>query len=284
MRIIQSALSISLLFLTTINFAQESGEKNITLSEAQVFFGAQISDYRSLNLVEMQKFAPSSSILARDFTGFSQSGYGYLNSSQLLAASLGLSFKNLPYMTLRLGLNYSDRNSFYGSLSKSETGRYDTLTSSATGQQYFQDTTRFSMAYFNHSSQIISFDASILFRTNPEKRWSIYGGVGYTAGIGFNSFSSIGYSEYTYGQNYGYGGESPNAVSINETFKNKSYFTHTIYLPMGVDFRIGKKREFWNRLHLFYEIKPSITFNHIPELGTSTHLGIGHGLGIRVKW
>lgn len=283
MRILHLISLLSFLLLPTFNFAQESEEKSITLAEAQVFIGGHISSFQSLTLDEMKKFAPNSSILSKDYTGFGQSGYPYLNNHRSLKVSLGLSFKKLPSATLRLGINYANRDLFYGSLWKSETHPYDTLTSSQNGQQYFVDSSRIYSTYFMQSSDNLGIDASLIFRTKPEARWSLFGGIGYGLAVGINSQTMINYNDLSQINNpYYYQNET--VAYESENFKNKTFFSQSLFLPMGVDFRIGKKREFWNRLHLFYEINPSITFNHIPEFGTSTHLGIGHGLGIRVKW
>ena len=47
---------------------------------------------------------------------------------------------------------------------------------------------------------------------------------------------------------------------------------------------LGKKKEFWKRTHLFYELRPGINITSIPELGTITNSSNQHGLGLRVTW
>jgi hypothetical protein len=63
-------------------------------------------------------------------------------------------------------------------------------------------------------------------------------------------------------------------------FTNKKKFACAAYVPLGVDFRIGKKRAFWKRTHLFYELRPSVTT--IPELRTFANAGVQQGIGLRV--
>jgi len=53
---------------------------------------------------------------------------------------------------------------------------------------------------------------------------------------------------------------------------------------LGIDFRIGKKREFWKRTHLFYELRPGINVTSIPELRPITNASVQHGIGLRVSW
>jgi hypothetical protein len=73
------------------------------------------------------------------------------------------------------------------------------------------------------------------------------------------------------------------AGTFQKAFRKKQY-DFGAYLPLGVDFRIGNKRDFWKRIHLFYEARPSINMTAIPELRTITNASIFHGLGVKVKW
>jgi hypothetical protein len=53
---------------------------------------------------------------------------------------------------------------------------------------------------------------------------------------------------------------------------------------MGLDFRLGKKREFLNRLHLFVETRPSMTITTIPSLKTLLTPNITSSFGLRIVW
>src|SRR5690606_33840629 len=133
---------------------------------------------------------------------------------------------------------------------------YDTLTSSQTGQVVYIDsvyTQNYSMDYV---SEQLRLDGSVIFRTNPEGRWSLYAGIGFTVGLSVNATTEIYYSKYgrietrypngqtSHSYQYYYPGSY---ISKTETFRNKTNFSVSPYIPMGVDFRIGKKREFWKR-------------------------------------
>jgi hypothetical protein len=72
--------------------------------------------------------------------------------------------------------------------------------------------------------------------------------------------------------------------NIVEYFENKMNFSTSIFIPMGVDFRMGKNREFWKRLHLYYEMKPSITYTAIPELKRITTVNLINSFGIKVTF
>jgi hypothetical protein len=141
-----------------------------------------------------------------------------------------------------------------------------------------------------YSSEQLRFDGSLIFRTNPEARWSLFTGIGITAGFSFNAYSEIYFSQTnsiearfpngnssTYYSHFGNDWET-------EKFRNKNNLAFSTYIPMGIDFRIGKKSEFWKQTHLFYEIRPGINMTSIPELRTLTNRTIQHGLGLKVSW
>ena len=156
---------------------------------------------------------------------------------------------------------------------------YDTLTSSQTGAQTVltHDTLyRYSMT--NLSKQL-RLDAALIFRTNESARWSLYAGVGASLGYTIESTTRIDYTI----ENVDRPKDKENTIASSqlEIFENKNYLTSSIYAPLGIDFRIGKKREFWKHLHLTYELKPSINFVAIPEIKTVTVVGMVSTGGLR---
>lgn len=136
-----------------------------------------------------------------------------------------------------------------------------------------------------YSSQQLRLESSVIFRTNPAKRWSLYAGAGLSFGLSYKAETYINYfayssvsglaSEYSGSQNY---------QSKTEHFKNKMTTSTSLFVPMGVDFRIGKNREFWKRIHLYYEMKPSVTFTSIPELNTFTRVNMINTLGLKIAF
>ena len=70
-----------------------------------------------------------------------------------------------------------------------------------------------------------------------------------------------------------------------ELIKLKPQMGCSVYVPMGVDFCLGKKREFFKRLHLFGETKPCLNYTRISELKrNSITAGIKGGIGLRVSF
>ncbi|MCU0440132.1 MAG: hypothetical protein MUC49_19765 [Raineya sp.] len=245
-------------------------------------------------LADFKLIAPESVLLKDNMTGFSPSVLGGYNSRRFFSVMFGLQFSDKQKTTykkspsLRLGISYFSGTNLLGSLYKEDCKSYDTLISAQTGQTVYIDSVNSKYYNMNYSSQQLRFDGSLIFRTNPEARWSIFTGIGITAGFSINANTDIYYSNFDKTTRYTNGNVSYSVPSSNdyktEKFRNKNNFGASAYIPIGIDFRIGKKREFLKRTHLFYELRPSINITSIPELQTITNVGIQHGLGLRISW
>lgn len=255
----------------------------IRISEIQLL---PTTDYTRIpfgTLQDIQTISPQSTILQQNLNGYKQNFYPGIFTQNSFNMLLGLSFRNKPNMTLRAGVGYSNRTLLGVSMGQSERFRHDTLTSSQTGQQYFVDSVVNRGVYAYYNTQFLSLETSLIFRTNSEARWSLYGGVGLSVGFGFNGRTDITkYENWTiespFTSKYGSG------LSESETILNKSSLFYGVNAPLGVDFRIGKKREFWNRIHLMYELRPGLTVFNLA--GTQNRLTphLNQCLGLRVTF
>lgn len=266
------------------------------LNEAVLSTGTVIEKIPLGGMREFQLLAPGSEILTRDITQFS-SHPGMLSFGNALSAQVGFSIRNKeksgyhPGRTLRLGIHYfsQQRYSYYSS--RSITSPWDTLTSSQTGEQVLIDSVHTQSYSFDYWVDHLRLDASMVFRTVRESRWSWFGGIGMTFGPSLLSESSVAYSStkgtQTRGSssnNWSFPPDDREIVTESENYTLKPVIGGSVYIPAGVDFRVGKKREFWKPVHIFYEIRPQVLFTSIPELDASLRAGIQQGLGIRVKW
>ena len=186
----------------------------------------------------------------------------------------------MPKVTFRVGITHVSNEgalSAFGSYSQSFP--YDTLTSSQTGEQTFLDSTNSKYYNMNHSNQQIRLDGAMIFRMFPEKRWSIHTGLGASLGMSYQSNTEIRYWESTSISSGDYYEEN----GVSETFKNKNSLGASLYIPFGVDFGIGKKREFWMPFHLYAETRPSLNINSINGVGTTFSPGMSSAVGLRMK-
>jgi hypothetical protein len=269
-------------FLASTALVAQEKSGCLQLSEAQVMIGSNLSIVETFSLSDFNKLAPGSSILAKDYTGFSSDYYTGTYTNPSYTGLLGFTFKNKPNPLLRLGLGYSTRTLGTGSSSRYDSFHYDTLTSTQTGEQIFLDSTHLQNMYGGYQSSYLSLDASLIFRTKPAARWSIYGGIGVNVGMAFNNYVDIHFLDEHYAPNTNY--SQSNWTHEHERFNQKTHVASTVYIPMGLDFRLGKKREFLNRLHLFVETRPSMTITAIPSLKTQLTPNITSSLGLRIVW
>ncbi|MES2591953.1 MAG: hypothetical protein V4608_08715 [Bacteroidota bacterium] len=276
---------------TTPENTGTSGRK-IKIASASVMPGFIFQNSPVASLSDFQKLYPQSILLNENMTGYSSSG-GY-------SASLGTSFNaNVgivktdkdgaasSHTELRLGVSYSGME-MYNYVNKTDTKRFDTLTSSQTGQTEYVDSVTYRNYSMNYSTQQIRVDISAIYRTNPLARWSMFAGIGIEFGSSIKASTSVNYCEYSYttssynsSSGGGYGGNNGSACRY-ETAVNKANIGGAAYLPIGVDFRVGNKRPFFKQMHFFYEARPFVNYMNIPELGTSTSVGIKSGIGLRV--
>jgi hypothetical protein len=279
--------------------AQESDKplKLLKVQEIQIQTGGYIERSLPGSVADFKKLAPDSELLKNDLTGYNQDWYTQYYSNPLFSILVGFQFndrqteKPRPNPLLRLGISYYSGYPLENSFSKETSGLYDTLTSSQTGEIFIIDSVNreyFSMDYF---TSYLRFDGSLIYRTNPEARFSFFTGAGLTAGISFNSETYIYHSNRTFLSTQPWGGSyfpsdtytQSNGYS-SEHFPNKSNFGFSGYIPLGMDFRIGKKHPFWSNIHMFYELRLGLNVNFITDLRTVANTHVHNGFGLKFTW
>lgn len=284
-------------FMSYACFGQEVSEKRILISDVNIQSNLTTQVGIPGSLQDFKGLAPTSALLNSNFSGFTNYGSNVFSSSNGLNISLGLALKNKQKMDykskplLRLGVGYFNQGDFFNYYTKTTSSPYDTLTSTSSGQSIYLDSIHNETYSMNYKSQQLRFDASLIFRTNKDARWSLFGGIGFNAGLSINATTTVSYitTESTTNVNPNNTGSiSPimetyaTGNKTQESFRNKANVGMSAYLPLGVDFRIGKKREFWKRLHLYYELRPAVSAASIPELRTFTIFTMQQGLGLRI--
>ena len=277
---------IAALVLSTAAFSQK-----IKITELHISSGSGSTGIQDGTLSDFAKLAPNSAILGMDLSQLTPysfmyyNGFGMNSGSNSTSLQLGLQCAKMPKITFRVGLTHvsnfgllSARGSFY------ESAPYDTLTSSQTGQQTFLDSSYSKSYHMNYSNQQIRLDGAMIFRMFPEKRWSLHTGLGASIGMSYRANTDIRYWE-TSSVNYDYQGSGNygSGTGMNESFKNKNSLGASLYIPFGVDFCIGKKREFWMPFHLYIESRPSLNINSINGIGATFSPGMSSAAGLRVK-
>jgi len=272
--------------------ASISSFSQIKLTQVHLSSGAYRQfGFTPSNITDFAPLAPGSSILLKDFSNYESSmgyynfnypfGMGMQNTSSFQSLQVGLSLPKCQG-TLRLGIsNFSNQlMSAYGSYYESHV--VDTLISSQNGSMTFVDSTISRNVYGNYNNQQIRIDAAYVWETNAGERWAFSAGAGLSFGLSYQSQTSLHYAEYT-NSYQGYGSYAGNQTTTleSETYKNPMAWGANIYVPLGINFRLGTKRAFWKPWMIYSELRPQLSFNSIPNSGVKFSPGIGSASGIR---
>jgi len=211
-------------------------------------------------------FAPSVSI---GLTPYSKK-LGALNYNRELRIKLGGSFGG------RRSFFYSDKNSF----------PYDTLSSSVGNPDILIDSVHYSNFSYIETVSEINIGASYLFKTDASKRWYFYTGVGAEYGFAFQDYVTINESEYSYLEDSENASSSPyyspyyynignyESKSSKSKLTSNSHFVR-VYIPLGVNFRITNKDNFFRHTNLYMQFSPGIEFQIVTGVDTYVNPFLG---------
>lgn len=240
---------------------------------------------------DLDKFAPGSVLLAQDLDDHTFSNDRFYSGSGSFEISLGL----YPCLRqghqgpeLRVGVIYGGEVAQSAFLQRTIRTPYDTLTSSQTGEQVFIDSVHQSNYVVRRSAERFGLNASMIWRT--QARWSFFGGAGLAGGLCMNALTSVEHDviEGVDGPGVNYGTDHHSHTYYGTTvdeelFRNGTGGWLALYTPIGLDFQLARRSTFWNRLHLYYELRPQFMVQGSPELGTYTTLGMQSLFGARLK-
>ena len=242
-------------------------------------------------LVDFRKLAPQSELINTNLEGYELSTYGNLVLNSGANINLGFNirsnWKEKYGQRLRVGFAFAQSELFSAAYSRIDRFPYDTLISPTTGTVEIRDSVQTQSLFLSHSTRALMLDACYLAVLNPNKRWSFYTGFGLSVGFAVTSETTIIYtlnnhteSNGQYIQSNGSSGNSDERQT--EMFRNKRSISMAAMIPFGVDFRIGKNRQFWMPIHLFYEIQPTLRLNNVPEVGLMSQFPVAQNFGLRV--
>ncbi|MBI3503021.1 MAG: hypothetical protein HY063_14620 [Bacteroidetes bacterium] len=255
------ALFISLAYVQFV-FAESDSAAIKTIHKFKLegfYFQIGDNNYRNDNggLGDFKTLSSNSVLLQNNFSNYNS--YEYANtiySGTYLSLSSGIKFRNKDKTAykknteLRIGLDCFTTFPLFHELS----------TPHDTTKNINHNDTSYSMAYFSRN---IRLNGSLIYRTNPARHFSFYTGAGITAGISINKTvidKQIIYDDTSY----------DSVSEKQEIWRNKNSFGGSFFIPMGVDWRMGNKRNFWKHSHLFYEVRVGANVSSIPELNRTT--------------
>jgi opacity protein-like surface antigen len=242
---------------------------------------------------DFQKLAPNSIYLSKDLSNYSK-GKGLNNDMTMgphsgavqnniytsVTLMAGLKFKRTENSSLRIGIGYVSGENFSSNYLLETISTYDTLTSIKTGQKIYVQEKNVDEYAMKNSYEHLRLDVSYILKAKLNKRFSFYSGIGATAGISFNNITEIEHTNHMI-----YDGYKDNVLtSGTEAFQNKNSGAFSAYIPLGLNLRLGGNRcEFFKRISIFAESRPTVNIINIPELKTYTYVSLQNGIGLRFK-
>lgn len=276
-----------MLFITSAFAEKSDSSKRFRINEAFLMGGTSVSQNDVVSIFDFKKLAPSSVLLQSNFDNFEKFQFESFGIYSMLACGIGFQKADRPGRpTFRIALNIGSGKSIEGNYHRNASYVVDTFISTSTGERIYEDSTIYENYRFNFFSRIISFDMSVLWRTQNKNKFTLFGGIGFSAGLSDISKTKISHRFYSYRRApFGQYNMQKSYYHLEEveTYDNKTQTQYVAYIPFGIDYRLSKKSDFWKQIHLFYEGRIRIEYYEIPELYTNTQFAFGSNIGVRVK-
>jgi hypothetical protein len=240
----------------------------------------------NLNLDRVREILPNSTILSKDFSAFGPAVNYQTNAVMSNSIALGLQFRTkdkakFSNRFLRIGIGSVQQDFVSFGLNRQQRITYDTLVSASTGAKVYKDSIIDERLFFNYSSRNIRFSTSMIFRTQ-EKRWTFYAGFGVNTTFSYNATTRLRFDRSKYeSSEYATNNEQNGSSSAEENEKGMRNFAVQMFVPLGVNFNIGKKRAFWQHVHLYYEINPALSYREISGFAGQLDVNAPNVFGLR---
>lgn len=179
---------------------QSKTSKKISVSEFFLQAGSNAEPNKSPTQTEFRLLAPQSTLLNSNLSSFYESGAFEYSNKTFFSAALGLQFRDndktsRSKKTIRIGVIYLSGSNLNKSYNRTDRITYDTLRSSQSGQVLYIDSVSTTGYHMNYFSEQLRIDLALIYRTNPQKRWSWFAGFGITGGSSLNANTEISHSK-----------------------------------------------------------------------------------------
>lgn len=267
---------LSVLAISTIVCAQEK-KRGFTLDNFNSSIGFTTNQDPGLSINEVRMLAPNSNLLSEheSLINPSNARSGYANGLSELQLNIGFRNNNHPSQKLQFGITYQQK--MYGYMNQGVDSKYtiDTLVSQQTNAQYMVDSISSRNLFAKMQSEVVRLMASYRFHKHAGEKLSLYGGIGLSGGLTFNSQTTVTYLE-AYGRYVNGLSSTPqqgqsryNDVGIErESFDNELSFSVGAFVPLGIDYTLGEWESGVNSLTVFFEAQPGIFAQRIPEINS----------------
>lgn len=278
--------------------AQLEDTKALSLSQVSIQFGNYgVSNNYGGSLEEFKSLSPNSRFLDQNFDDYDQT---FFKNGMDFYSTFGIhstfdwNSKNEKWAYLnpqfRFGITSGKANFINGSLSRSRSHRIDTLVSNQDGEEYYIDSVCNENYLLSYDANFLVINASLIIGSNPKSTWRIYGGLGLSLGMNYNAKSKVEfYSSYSYEGLERFGGETysdewDESTNVEYHSNNGLGLSFMMSMPIGVNFRLSKEKEFWRYNSLFYEFQPGVSFFDVEGIGGNFYSSVYNSIGVRVSF
>lgn len=196
---------------------------------------------------------------------------------------LGFGFKpKRKGPTYRIGFGGGMSTYMLADFSTTRYSRYDTLTSSRTGQQTYIDSAIYEKYQFEYNARMLTLDISAVWLTSNVNKMKFFAGLGGSYG-GAYATTTLRYRKYSYINSFPRSSYS-DIINTTETYDQKNQKIYTVYCPFGLDYNLSKTSNLWSKFHIFLESRAQVYYQKIPELGEFINARLQIGLGLRVNF
>jgi hypothetical protein len=189
----------------------------------------------------------------------------------------------------RYGIFGGSQQIAYAEFNEQDTFSFDTLVSVATGEEFLVDSVVARDWRVSSQNVMIGLKTEYIARFLTKRRAEFYLGAGLAFGLLTNATT-----EYDYWENYytqmrdgrtfnDYDLEGRESLHYSYRQVNGNGWLASLNVPAGVSINLGKKREFWKKLYLNFEMAPSITLLSTLEGGSALSSGFNFVSGLRIN-
>jgi len=294
------SICLFILLSTFTGWSQELTKRKFRFDQLSVSTGGELgTEPLLMSRQDFSKLAPGSLLYPETMREDIRMGLMVSWNASIFNIQLGwtpLAFggsEESKHRTWRLGLMAQGfQSSLYSSVNES-TFRVDTLYQGSTSNIYgFLDSTERFMSNGYYKATAIKLDIAHIWSTDNSKRVNLFAGLGMNAGLNIAPKTEIFSNRWNESVLRDVNGQ---VISSNgyynsnwdfkrETFQNKTGFSSTAYIPIGLDFRVGNRREYLKNLHLFSEVRPALNWMYVPETGSYIFPTIQSTVGVKWCW
>ena len=294
---------LTILILTAfpgMTSGQKPSERKLFVSGAGISYGYHTTDYIFGTIDQFRLLYPESELLGIDYSEFNQNRgfwvFNSMHSPMVTSLTLGMGLRNRDDDGLRsnprfqAGLSYHGGNLLEGSYWIKKVHVVDSLYDASTMSYKYVDSIHYRDMEFQHATDQLRADISVVLTINPVGRFYLYSGLGLSAGIPLLSVARIEYKEgydirtrTINGMEY-YNQPRPGAreKNVKEIFHRCPSVIIMPYFPAGVSFRLGKRSELLQQIHIFYEQVNGVSITTVPGGENFTSHRIQHSIGVRI--